>query len=366
MSEKTNSKKQILFVDDELAFLEMIEGLFSLWSKNEWEIHLAHNSSKALAVIQQHPIDLAVIDVQMPVVDGLQLIRLLHQKYPNLPKVALTGSDNERYRTECLAAGAEMFFRKPSEIQGLETIFSNLNELMKLQPQEGFRGMLRRVGLEEVLHLECLGRKSSILEVVSKDMRGRVFIREGEIIHASVGELQGEAGFNRIFSLVGGEFSLKPFEEPPARTIQCSWEMLVMEAARMRDEGDNSTPAIPGQQTSTPGRPKEPQPSSTLGPAFSPGAKNPPPPTLQPLVDEMLICSTKGEVLYEWQCAESELRIQWIDFISKKAQELARESKLGKFDRLEIIGLKTRMVTEITPEWILLVRSSNPLGDATN
>ena len=80
----------------------------------------------------------------------------------------------------------------------------------------------------------------------------------------------------------------------------------------------------------------------------------------------MLICSTKGEVLYEWQCAESEWRIQWIDFISKKTQELARESKLGKFDRLEIIGLKTRMVTEITPEWILLVRSSNPLGDATN
>lgn len=366
MSAPIHSKKQILFVDDDLAFLEMIESLFSLWSKDGWEIHLAHNSGKALGTIQQHPIDLAVIDMQMPVVDGLQLLRLLHQKYPNLPKVALTGSDNERYRSECMANGAEMFFRKPADIQGLEAVFSNLNELMKLQPQEGFRGVLRRVELGEVLQLECLGRKSSILEVASKDLRGRIYIREGEIIHATVGDHQGETGFYKIFSFVGGEFSLKPYEEPAARTIQCSWEMLVMEAARVRDEVGDPTVGTPDQESSVPERLKEARQSSTVPSPAGSGAAIPPPPTLQPRVDEMLICSAKGEVLYEWQCEESELRLQWVGFIAKMSKELARESKLGKFDRLEMIGPKTRMVTEIKPEWSLLVRSSNPLGESRN
>ncbi|HEY1490514.1 MAG TPA: DUF4388 domain-containing protein, partial [Verrucomicrobiae bacterium] len=51
-----------------------------------------------------------------------------------------------------------------------------------------------------------------------------------------MGTLAGEKAFNRLLSLKGGEFHLKPFEAPPQRTLHGNWEVLVLEAARNTDE----------------------------------------------------------------------------------------------------------------------------------
>jgi hypothetical protein len=51
-----------------------------------------------------------------------------------------------------------------------------------------------------------------------------------------VGELTGELAFQRLLSLRGGEFELKPFKAPPQRTINIRWEFLLMDAARATDE----------------------------------------------------------------------------------------------------------------------------------
>src|SRR5580698_10083119 len=82
MSNEPNNLKKVLFVDDNLQFLEMIERLMGNWSKGEWQIFLAQNSGKALLILQEHAIDLAVVDVQMPVVDVIQFLALLNRKYP--------------------------------------------------------------------------------------------------------------------------------------------------------------------------------------------------------------------------------------------------------------------------------------------
>src|SRR5580704_4053130 len=74
--------KKVLFVDDNLQFLEMIERLMGNWSQGEWEIFLAQNAGKALIILQEQAIDLAVVDVQMPVVDGIQFLALINRKYP--------------------------------------------------------------------------------------------------------------------------------------------------------------------------------------------------------------------------------------------------------------------------------------------
>ena len=90
MSTAPTQLKKVLFVDDNLQFLEMIERLMGNWSKGEWQIFLAQNSGKALLILQEHSIDLAVVDVQMPVVDGIQFLALLNRKYPSVQKVTLS------------------------------------------------------------------------------------------------------------------------------------------------------------------------------------------------------------------------------------------------------------------------------------
>ena len=216
MPDTPHNQKKILFVDDNLQFLEMIERLMGHWSKGEWQIFLAQNSGKALLILQQHVIDLAVVDVQMPVVDGIQFLALLNRKYPQVQKVTLSAYADDASRTACLAQGAELFLEKPRDPADLEIIFETLRELARHKPTtSGFRGVLRQVSLEDVIQMECLNRNSSILEVIAAKWQGRIFIKDGALLHAEAGDRNGEAALNRILGLKGGEFNLKPFVYPP-------------------------------------------------------------------------------------------------------------------------------------------------------
>src|SRR5207302_1776455 len=128
--------------------------------------------------------------------------------------------------------------------QGFEAVFSALDALAEAAPQTGFRGMMRRVGLQEVLQMECLGRKSSVLEVFTEKVRGRIFISDGSIVHAESGTLQGEVALYGLLALRGGEFNLLAFQEPARRTIAGQYEFLLMEAARLQDESSDTPPDV--------------------------------------------------------------------------------------------------------------------------
>ena len=245
MSTTVLQQRRILFVDDDVAFLEMISRIMGAMSHGSWEIFTAHNTGKALAILQDNGINMVVIDVQMPVVDGFQFLTLLNRRYPNLSKVVMTGFANDNYRAACLSSGAEMFLEKPQTQEGFESLYGTLNELSKWQPEEGFRGVLRRVGLQDVIQMECLSRNSSILEISAKKETGRIFIQDGTIIHAAFGARTGEEALNYLLALKGGEFKLRTFVEPPTRNIEGSWEFLLMEASRLRDETESETEPEP-------------------------------------------------------------------------------------------------------------------------
>src|ERR1051326_8764301 len=175
-------KTKVLFVDDDLAFLGVLESLMANYARGHWEIFTASDTAKALATMQEQAIDLVVVDVHMPVVDGLQFLDLLKRKYPNASRVVLTGDATEHYRVACLGNGAELFLEKPATAEGWQSVYAALNELVRFQPEEGFRGVLRRVGLQDVLQMECLARHSLTLEIATQTVQGTVVVQQGEII----------------------------------------------------------------------------------------------------------------------------------------------------------------------------------------
>jgi len=246
---------QILFLDDDRSFLEMLENVFTIWSEGRCGIHIAENAGKALGIIQRNEVDLVAVDLVMPILDGVQFIGLLNRKYPNLLKVALSGSTDPERRQACIQAGAELFLEKPCDIESMRSIFSTLEGLalahmassQKSLPGDdddvgsgssngsGFRGMMR-VGLSDIVQMECLGRNSSILQVIAQGDKGQVYIEDGEIVHATTNDQEGVEAFNRIMALKGGEFKILPFKVPESKSIEGSWEFLLMEAARLADE----------------------------------------------------------------------------------------------------------------------------------
>jgi CheY-like chemotaxis protein len=367
----------VLFVDDDAGFLEVVRNLMTAYSEGQWDVLVATAAAQGLTFLKERKIDLLVIDVHMPVMDGLQFLGLLHRRYPNISKAVLTGDSSDPYRAACLSNGAELFLVKPTSPDGWQSLFVALNELVKFQPEEGFRGVLRRVGLQDVLQMECLARSSSVMEVSNAEMQGSIYVQDGQIIHAQVGDLAGEDAFNRLMSLSGGQFNLKPFVQPPSITISGSWEFLLMEAARQRDEALESESQLPPWATPAEpaGAPSVSQPGGEaaieledipliMQKRVRPSKPQDPVDKFRPTIDEVLICSTQGDVLYEWQCPDANARIRFLQFLSQKSWQMRQGLPIGYFQRLEIESLKNRIVTRIDPDRALFVRASRVLVGA--
>jgi CheY-like chemotaxis protein len=332
---------QILFVDDERVFLEMVSDLFTLWSKKTWQIHCATSADQAFEILKSNKIDLVVVDIKMPVLDGVQLVCMINRRFPDVKKAVMTAEATEEKRAACLANGAELFIEKPRSADGLKSVFAMLNELIAWTAREGFHGVLRRVGLQDVIQMECLGRNSSVLEIHNQRVRGRIYIEDGKIVHAVAGNETGEGAFQKLLALSSGEFHLQPFESPPKRTLEGQWEFLLMEAARVRDEVASLPPAS---------EPDEELPSVPATGVSAAAAE------LPPHVAETLICSGQGAALYTWQCPNVNARVALLRQIAQKAMELGELLPLGNFERLEIQLSDSRAIAQVQPDRMVFVR----------
>jgi CheY-like chemotaxis protein len=342
---------QLLFVDDDLDFLAMIQDFFVALGENAWQIHCASSADQALEILKIRKIDLVVSDVNMPMLDGIQFLHILNRRHPDLKKAVITSNATEEKRSACLAEGAELFIEKPRSPEGLKSIFIMLEELITWTPREGFQGVLRRVGLQDVIQMECLGRNSSILEIHHQQLRGRVYIEDGRIIHAQTGNTAGESALYNLLAIPSGEFQLQPFEPPPKRTIEGQWESLLMEAARVRDE-------TMAAQTPATG----PAPKPELSPAVKTSTTTS---DLTACVEETLICSGTGEPLYIWQCPDAQARVELLQCVAQQGAFFGQLVSLGNFDRLEMQLAGSRAVAQVRADRMVFVRVSTASEKST-
>jgi CheY-like chemotaxis protein len=226
---------QVLFVDDSMAFLELFSELCREYSQQTWKIHKATSADAALALLKDTVMDLVLLDVGMPMLDGLQLLGLINRRHPGLKIAMMTGIATEARRADALANGAELFLEKPVTADGMRSVFNMLQDVI-MWSRDGFTGALRQVNLQEVIQVECNGRHSSILEIRNPEMAGQIYIDAGAITHAVVGSQTGRPAFYRLLGLRGGDFQMKPFKAPPQQTIDTRWEYLLMDAALAIDE----------------------------------------------------------------------------------------------------------------------------------
>jgi len=342
MSNEGQRRNTILFVDDDGSYLETLGKLLEVWGANQWDVRLASSVAEGMAVLAVTPVDLVVTDLQMPVVDGLQFVQLLHRKYPRVPKVVLTSHQDPASRDACIQAGADLFLQKPTDLRLMEEIFEHLKALISLQTQEGFRGVLHKIGLTELIQLECLGYKSSVLEVSDAATAGEIFIREGQIVHATYGDHSGVDALNRMLAMTGGDFALKPFHAPTEEAISGPWEMLLMEAARLRDEASHAAPA-------------------ETAPEVAPVTVDHDP--AGPKSAEMLICGIRGEVIHAWKSPNADARLALFTLTRQWSQRLNQKLPLGRLQGFEATADGERLTVRLHDEWTALVRATETVED---
>lgn len=102
-------KEQILIVDDEKEIADLV----TLYLENEgFSVFNYYSSTEALECIHTQSIDLAILDIMMPEIDGLKLCQIIREQY-NYPIIMLTAKSTELDKINGLMLGADDYLTKP-------------------------------------------------------------------------------------------------------------------------------------------------------------------------------------------------------------------------------------------------------------
>jgi two-component system, OmpR family, response regulator len=100
----------ILAVEDDAMFREVLCEVFKLHGAN---VHSARNGQEALTILENNAIDLVISDIQMPIMDGKELLKKIRAKNSKVPIVLLATGQSLLTEKEALSLGAAGLITKP-------------------------------------------------------------------------------------------------------------------------------------------------------------------------------------------------------------------------------------------------------------
>jgi len=109
-------KIRVLLVDDEAEFVDV---LAERLESRDFEVSKAFNGEEALAQIKEKPLDVVILDVQMPGKGGVETLREIKQMKPLVEVIMLTGHATVESAVEGMKMGALDYLMKPTEMKDL-------------------------------------------------------------------------------------------------------------------------------------------------------------------------------------------------------------------------------------------------------
>ena len=107
--------KRILVADDEMS----IRLLYSEELREEgYEVFTASNGREALEVVEKEPLDLIILDIKMPEMNGIEVLRRIKELHPNLP--VLLSSAYSEYKQDFGTWASEEYLVKSSDLEDLK------------------------------------------------------------------------------------------------------------------------------------------------------------------------------------------------------------------------------------------------------
>jgi two-component system response regulator AtoC len=136
-----NDQFRVLVIDDDPSVRDYMQALVS---RQGFQVHAAADGEEALDRLGEVRPDLITLDVVLPGMDGLETLRRLKQRLPDVPVVMLSGHGQARNIVEAMRLGASDFLRKPFEVEELELAFQKALEKRALKQEvERLRGAAR-------------------------------------------------------------------------------------------------------------------------------------------------------------------------------------------------------------------------------
>lgn len=124
---------KVLVVEDEILLLRNIRKKILAVSADFRVIGEAFNGREALDIIEQEKPDIVFTDIRMPIMDGLELSKILNEKYPDIYTIIITGYDDFNYARTAISYRVYDYLLKPVKADELSGLLNALKEKIRRQ-----------------------------------------------------------------------------------------------------------------------------------------------------------------------------------------------------------------------------------------
>ena len=123
------NQNTVLVVDDEPSFCYVMKEVLNMTG---YKVRLAYNATQALGSLQEFRPNLILLDVMLPKIDGLSLLRRIRMDpaLADIPTLVVSAKSENKEKQAARQAGADDFLAKPFSLRQLQDALSNLAPLM--------------------------------------------------------------------------------------------------------------------------------------------------------------------------------------------------------------------------------------------
>jgi CheY-like chemotaxis protein len=120
-------KKTVILIDDDKDDQEIFQKELHKFDSSI-KFLSAYNGEEGIAVLSKNAVDYIFLDINMPVMNGIDALKLIKQdeNLKNIPVIIYSTSDGRAYKKMALNLGASTYFTKPTSITGLYKMFEQV------------------------------------------------------------------------------------------------------------------------------------------------------------------------------------------------------------------------------------------------
>lgn len=224
--------KTILIADDEKSFLLSLQDGFKV-HEDQFSVLTAENGQDAVDILENHKVDLLITDLEMPTMNGFELLAWTTRKIPQLPIIVMTAFGTPEIESRLAAYESIRYLEKPLDLQTLEdAIFEGL--------AKDFKSYIQGITPASFLQLLQLEKKTCTLKVTSVNRTGYLYLIGGKLIDAEYDDLTGEQAAYKIVCWEQSEIELDTICRRQKGAITETLESILLNAHKIKDERTTS------------------------------------------------------------------------------------------------------------------------------
>lgn len=156
-------RHNVMVVDDETKMQRILEIMLE---EMDLDVVRANNGAEALDALNGDTVDLIITDMRMPVMDGIDLVRALHDRGTAIPVIVITAYGTVESAVEAMRLGAIDYITRPFEVEAIELAVRRALNLSQVQRENQFLRDTLRMGWEEFIG--CSKPMQKMYDFISK------------------------------------------------------------------------------------------------------------------------------------------------------------------------------------------------------